>query len=83
MSGPYEVAHDLSPVLLSDTTLRDGTQRESLILSPGDKPRIARRLDAFGMPFVEGGWPGSNPKDDGPPGDTIAAEAAGEEVTSS
>ena len=44
MSGPYEVAHDLSPVLLSDTTLRDGTQRESLILSLGDKPRIAARI---------------------------------------
>ena len=63
MSGPYEVAHDRAPVLLYDTTLRDGAQREGLILSLADKLKIARRLDEFGMPYVEGGWPGSNPKD--------------------
>ncbi len=51
------------PVLLYDTTLRDGTQREGLVLSLADKLRIARRLDAAGFPYVEGGWPGSNPKD--------------------
>jgi len=51
------------PVLLYDTTLRDGTQREGLALSLADKLRIARRLDAAGFPYVEGGWPGSNPKD--------------------
>ncbi len=51
------------PVLLYDTTLRDGTQREGLIVSLADKIKIARRLDAFGFPYVEGGWPGSNPKD--------------------
>jgi 2-isopropylmalate synthase len=51
------------PVRLYDTTLRDGAQREGLILSLADKLKIARRLDAFGMPYVEGGWPGSNPKD--------------------
>ena len=51
------------PVLLYDTTLRDGAQREGLILSLADKLKIARRLDEFGMPYVEGGWPGSNPKD--------------------
>jgi 2-isopropylmalate synthase len=50
-------------VLLYDTTLRDGTQREGLIVSLADKIKIARRLDDFGMPYVEGGWPGSNPKD--------------------
>jgi 2-isopropylmalate synthase len=50
-------------VLLYDTTLRDGTQREGLIVSLADKLKIARRLDAFGFPYVEGGWPGSNPKD--------------------
>jgi 2-isopropylmalate synthase len=50
-------------VLLYDTTLRDGTQREGLALSLADKLRIARRLDAAGFPYVEGGWPGSNPKD--------------------
>jgi 2-isopropylmalate synthase len=52
-----------APVLLYDTTLRDGTQREGLALSLADKLRIARRLDAAGFPYVEGGWPGSNPKD--------------------
>jgi 2-isopropylmalate synthase len=52
------------PVLLYDTTLRDGTQREGLVLSLADKLRIARRLDEAGFPYVEGGWPGSNPKDE-------------------
>jgi 2-isopropylmalate synthase len=46
-----------------DTTLRDGTQGEGVALSVGDKLRIAERLDAFGVHFIEGGWPGSNPKD--------------------
>jgi 2-isopropylmalate synthase len=50
-------------VLLYDTTLRDGTQREGLIVSLADKIKIARRLDDFGLPYIEGGWPGSNPKD--------------------
>jgi 2-isopropylmalate synthase len=52
-----------TPILLYDTTLRDGTQREGLIVSLADKLKIARRLDEFGMPYIEGGWPGSNPKD--------------------
>jgi len=51
------------PVLLYDTTLRDGTQREGLVLSLSDKLKIARRLDDAGFPYIEGGWPGSNPKD--------------------
>lgn len=46
-----------------DTTLRDGTQREGLSVSIEDKLRIARRLDQLGVPFIEGGWPGANPKD--------------------
>ena len=46
-----------------DTTLRDGTQREGISLSCDDKLRIARRLDELGVAFIEGGWPGSNPKD--------------------
>ena len=46
-----------------DTTLRDGTQREGLSVSLEDKLRIARRLDELGIPFIEGGWPGANPKD--------------------
>ena len=48
---------------LYDTTLRDGTQREGMALSVQDKLRIAHELDVFGIPFIEGGWPGSNPKD--------------------
>ncbi|MBW4613268.1 MAG: citramalate synthase [Desmonostoc vinosum HA7617-LM4] len=53
-----------SPQLwLYDTTLRDGTQREGLSVSIEDKLRIAKRLDQLGVPFIEGGWPGANPKD--------------------
>ncbi len=48
---------------LFDTTLRDGTQGEHVTLSAQDKVRIAQRLDAFGIDLIEGGWPGSNPKD--------------------
>ncbi|PZV11006.1 MAG: citramalate synthase [Leptolyngbya sp.] len=51
------------PILIYDTTLRDGAQREGLSLSIEDKIRIARRLDRLGIPFIEGGWPGANPKD--------------------
>jgi 2-isopropylmalate synthase len=51
------------PVALYDTTLRDGTQGENITLSLADKLRIARMLDEYGMPYIEGGWPGSNPKD--------------------
>ncbi|MES1165778.1 MAG: citramalate synthase [Verrucomicrobiota bacterium] len=50
-------------VQLFDTTLRDGTQSEGLSLSVEDKLRIARLLDGFGIHFIEGGYPGSNPKD--------------------
>jgi 2-isopropylmalate synthase len=46
-----------------DTTLRDGTQGHGISFSVADKLRIAERLDAFGVHYVEGGWPGSNPKD--------------------
>jgi 2-isopropylmalate synthase len=51
------------PVFLYDTTLRDGTQGEGFQLSLLDKLRIAERLDTFGIDYIEGGWPGSNPKD--------------------
>ena len=53
----------MAAIQLYDTTLRDGTQREGISLSVEDKLRIARRLDEVGMAFIEGGWPGSNPKD--------------------
>jgi len=50
-------------VQIYDTTLRDGTQREGLSFTVDDKLRIAHLLDAFGIGYIEGGWPGSNPKD--------------------
>lgn len=50
-------------IVTYDTTLRDGTQREGLTLSVEDKLRIAARLDALGVTYIEGGFPGSNPKD--------------------
>ncbi len=50
-------------VTIYDTTLRDGAQGEGISFSSADKIRIAERLDAFGVHYVEGGWPGSNPKD--------------------
>ncbi len=50
-------------IQIYDTTLRDGTQREGISLSCNDKLRIAQRLDDLGVAYIEGGWPGSNPKD--------------------
>ena len=50
-------------VELYDTTLRDGAQRAGLSFSIEDRLRILHRLDAAGFPFVEGGWPGANPRD--------------------
>ncbi|MCF8043401.1 MAG: citramalate synthase [Desulfarculaceae bacterium] len=50
-------------VELYDTTLRDGTQAEGFVLSPEDKLKVARRLDRLGVAYIEGGWPGSNPRD--------------------
>ncbi|MFN2138395.1 MAG: citramalate synthase [Candidatus Promineifilaceae bacterium] len=53
----------MTEIFLYDTTLRDGTQREGISLSVDDKLKIARRLDELGFHYIEGGWPGSNPKD--------------------
>ena len=50
-------------ILIYDTTLRDGTQREGLSLTANDKLRVAQLLDDLGVAYIEGGWPGSNPKD--------------------
>jgi len=50
-------------VAIYDTTLRDGAQREGISFSVEDKLRIARKIDELGIHFIEGGWPGSNPKD--------------------
>jgi 2-isopropylmalate synthase len=53
----------MQQIFLYDTTLRDGTQGEDISFSAEDKLKIARRLDSFGITYIEGGWPGSNPKD--------------------
>lgn len=56
-------ANTESEVKLYDTTLRDGSQREGLSFSVQDKLKIAQKLDELGIHYIEGGWPGSNPKD--------------------
>src|SRR6266480_3696029 len=50
-------------VEIYDTTLRDGSQGEGINFSAMDKLRIAEKLDSFGVHYIEGGWPGSNPED--------------------
>jgi len=50
-------------IRIFDTTLRDGTQAETISFSAEDKLHIAKRLDEFGIDYIEGGWPGSNPRD--------------------
>src|SRR6058998_497330 len=51
-------------VEIFDTTLRDGSQLEGISLTVDDKLRIAEQLDHLGVHYIEGGWPGANPKDD-------------------
>src|SRR5215510_9619814 len=53
----------MKDISIYDTTLRDGSQGEGVVFSMEDKVRIAQRLDALGVHYIEGGWPGSNPKD--------------------
>jgi len=53
----------MEPILLYDTTLRDGTQGENISFTAKEKIQIAQRLDDFGIHYIEGGWPGSNPRD--------------------
>ena len=53
----------MDPIFLYDTTLRDGTQGENVTFSAGEKLNIAMRLDDIGVHYIEGGWPGSNPRD--------------------
>ncbi len=53
----------MDPVFLYDTTLRDGTQGENISFSAEEKLAIAHRLDDMGVHYIEGGWPGSNPRD--------------------
>ena len=59
MGGFDGVGH----IAVLDTTLRDGTQGEGISLSVEDKLKITAKLDALGVSYIEGGWPGSNPKD--------------------
>lgn len=54
----------MKPVTLYDTTLRDGTQGTGISFSVTDKLRVAHKLDEFGIDYIEGGWPGSNPRDE-------------------
>ena len=54
----------MSDIALYDTTLRDGTQYEGISLSVKDKIAITQKLDELGIHYIEGGWPGSNPKDE-------------------
>ncbi|MFF4368890.1 citramalate synthase [Streptomyces sp. NPDC001594] len=60
-TAPAEALDDAFHVF--DTTLRDGAQREGINLTVADKLAIARHLDEFGVGFIEGGWPGANPRD--------------------
>jgi 2-isopropylmalate synthase len=53
----------MDPIFLYDTTLRDGTQGENITFSAEEKLSIAMRLDDIGIHYIEGGWPGSNPRD--------------------
>src|SRR5690349_12799696 len=64
MENASSTGTDTRPVVeIYDTTLRDGSQREGISYTLEDKLRIADRLDNFGVSYIEGGWPGSNPKD--------------------
>jgi 2-isopropylmalate synthase len=62
-AGDVSLPPDAPGLDLYDTTLRDGTQREGVVLSVEDKLRVARRMDELAVAFIEGGWPGANPKD--------------------
>ena len=68
MSAHDATNHPLPPlppaVDVYDTTLRDGSQQEGLSLTVDDKLRVAAQLDHLGVAYIEGGWPGANPKDD-------------------
>jgi len=61
--SPTNPAMSQKTVFIYDTTLRDGTQGTGISFSVLDKIRVAEKLDAFGVDYIEGGWPGSNPKD--------------------
>ena len=54
----------MKKIEIYDTTLRDGSQSEDISFSVEDKMRILQKLDEFGVHYIEGGWPGANPKDE-------------------
>ena len=60
---PTRLADGTTALEIYDTTLRDGAQAEDVSFSADDKVRIAQKLDELGVHFIEGGWPGANPKD--------------------
>ena len=60
--GPSPAARPVE-LEIYDTTLRDGAQAEDVTFSAEDKVRVAQQLDGLGVQFIEGGWPGANPKD--------------------
>ncbi len=72
-SHDFEMPPIPGAVDIFDTTLRDGSQQEGLSLTVDDKLRVAEQLDHLGVAFIEGGWPGANPKDE-----EFFARAAGE-----
>ncbi|MEN6463174.1 MAG: citramalate synthase [Syntrophomonas sp.] len=61
--GRKNIGNKQLDVFIYDTTLRDGSQGEGLSFSLDDKLKIAKKLDLLGVSYIEGGWPGSNPKD--------------------
>ena len=61
---PFPVSPLPPAVDVFDTTLRDGSQKEGMSLTVDDKLRVASQLDLLGVTYIEGGWPGANPKDD-------------------
>jgi len=63
-SHDYRLPDLPEAVDIFDTTLRDGSQQEGLSLTVDDKLRVAEQLDHLGVAYIEGGWPGANPKDD-------------------
>ncbi len=67
VSRPHPRRHCLAAAASSriyDTTLRDGSQQEGISLTVDDKLRVAEQLDHLGVAYIEGGWPGANPKDE-------------------
>ena len=63
MIGGFTIGDLMLDVQIYDTTLRDGSQGEGISFSVDDKIKIAQKLDYLGVSYIEGGWPGSNPKD--------------------